>query len=150
MSRHKSEHYKRNIDPVQTDSTLANADITENQAENALQSSDNVVEKEGDSPTEEKIHQLSDAIPASPVNGWENDMFTAPVDGSRIMVSETGEDQGSLVYWRISKYVDKKNLRYVPRGRWTDFLSKVDITFSPKYWKLYNPEEYWPMQGGAA
>lgn len=78
--------------------------------------------------------------------GWENDMESAPIDGSRVMISETGLDQGQLVYWRISKFVDKKNLRYIPRGRWTDFLTKIDITFVPKYWKPYNPEEYWPLQ----
>lgn len=98
-----------------------------------------------ESPIEEKIHQLVDAMALPPVVGWENDMYMAPKDGRRIMVSSTAKDQGSLVYWRISKFVDKKNLRYVPKGRWTDFLTKNDITFVPKYWKSYNPEEYWPL-----
>ena len=79
------------------------------------------------------------------VEGWHNDIHSAPIDGRRIMVSESGTDQGSLVYWRISRIVDKKNLRYIPKGRWTDFLTKKDITFTPNYWKPYNPEEYWPL-----
>lgn len=97
-----------------------------------------------ESPIEEKIHELVEHA-ANPVIGWENNMRIAPTDGRRIMVSQTGVGQGSLVYWRISKVVDKKNLRYIPKGRWTDFLSKKDIEFTPSYWKAYNPEEYWPL-----
>lgn len=98
-----------------------------------------------ESPIEEKIHQLVDDASIVVVSGWENNMRIAPTDGRRIMVSETAIGQGSLVYWRISKVVDKKNLRYIPKGRWTDFLTKKDIEFTPHYWKAYNPEEYWPL-----
>lgn len=98
-----------------------------------------------ESPVEEKIHQLVEQANIPIVDGWENNMRIAPTDGRRIMVSATGEGQGSLVYWRISRIIDKKNLRYIPKGRWTDFLSKKDIDFTPSYWKPYNPEEYWPL-----
>jgi hypothetical protein len=98
-----------------------------------------------ESPIEQKVHEILNSQPAPEIAGWENNMLVAPTDGSRIMVSETGMGQGQLVYWRISKFVDKAKLRYVARGRWTDFLSKLDITYVPKYWKEYNPEEYWPL-----
>ncbi len=106
-----------------------------------------IVESPADeeSPVEQKIHQLVEQAKIPSVEGWENNMYDAPVDGRRIMVSENGKDRGALVYWRISKFVDKASLRYVPKGRWTDFLSKKDITFVPNYWKPYNPEEYWPL-----
>ena len=99
-----------------------------------------------ESPVEEKIHALVEAANIPKVEGWENDMTKAPTDGSRVMISEDGVGKGVLVFWRISKFVDRKNLRYVAKGRWTDFLSKIDVTFVPKYWKLYNAEEYWPLQ----
>lgn len=99
-----------------------------------------------ESPVEEKIQALVEAKLAIPISGWNNDMKLAPIDGQRVMVSEDAKDRGALVYWRISKFVDKKNLRYIPKGRWTDFLSKIDITFVPKYWKPYIAEEYWPLQ----
>ena len=97
---------------------------------------------EGD-PTEPSL-----TIP--PVEGWDNVIFNAPKDGTRVMVSKDGTGNGVLVYWRISKFVDKKNLKYVPRGRWTDFLTKVDIDFEPQYWKAYDPEQYWPLCKGKA
>lgn len=97
------------------------------------------------SPIEQKIQQLVADAHAPEIPGWENNMHTAPTDGRRLMVSETGKDQGALVYWRVSKLVDKKNLRYIPKGRWTELLTRLDIAFVPKYWKPYNPEEYWPL-----
>ncbi len=102
-----------------------------------------------ESPIEEKIHQLVEDASIPDAQGWESNMRIAPVDGRRIMVSQTGIGQGVLVYWRISKVVDRKKLRYIPKGRWTDFLSKKDIEFSPIYWKPYNPEEYWPLTVGS-
>lgn len=99
-----------------------------------------------ESPVEEKIHALVEAANIPKVDGWEHDISKAPTDGSRVMISEDGAGKGVLVFWRISKFVDRKNLRYVAKGRWTDFLSKIDVTFVPKYWKLYNAEEYWPLQ----
>lgn len=125
-----------------------NATFTEQLADTASIDADGV-EARGlilkESPIEEKIHQLVDDASMTIVPGWENNMRIAPTDGRRIMVSETAIGQGSLVYWRISKVVDKKNLRYIPKGRWTDFLTKKDIEFIPVYWKAYNPEEYWPL-----
>lgn len=99
--------------------------------------------KHEESPVEEKIHQLVQQ--AQEVEGWHNDMYSAPTDGRRLMVSKTGKGQGSLVFWRVSRVVDKAKLRYIPKGRWTDFLTKKDIDFAPVYWKPYNPEEYWPL-----
>lgn len=129
-------------------------DVVENFTQEEIQHSDPVPDADApivesfandESPIEEKIHQLVEDASIPFVQGWENNMRVAPIDGRRIMVSETGLGQGALVYWRISKIVDKKNLRYIPKGRWTDFLSKKDIEFKPHYWKPYNPEEYWPL-----
>lgn len=162
MSRHKSDHYRRVIspapeavveNPIAINAIALNSDTSVPIVEEYLstdQESDNRSMDFKESPIEEKIQQLVDDRPAVPVRGWENDMQVAPIDGSRVMVSESAKDQGVLVYWRISKSVDRKNLRYVSNGRWTDFLSKVDIAFVPKYWKPYDPEEYWPLQGGAS
>lgn len=160
MSRNKSDHYRRTIDPVQEDviedPTVIPVDSLLEQESGQTQKSEEesiypvITSLPSESPIEEKIHQLVDAVPLPPIDGWGNDMLEAPIDGSRVMVSETGKDQGVLVYWRISRAIDRKNLRYVSRGRWTDFLSKIDISFAPKYWKPYDPEEYWPLQGGAA
>ena len=117
-------------------------------AEQLGQTSDGAVTEEllskhEESPVEEKIHELVQL--AQEVEGWHNDIHSAPTDGRRLMVSKTGIDQGVLVFWRISKVVDRARLRYVPKGRWTDFLTKKDIEFTPVYWKPYNPEEYWPL-----
>lgn len=78
-------------------------------------------------------------------DGWSN-IESAPLNGARVMVSKTGQDRGVLVYWRVSTYVDKKALRYIPKGRWTDFLSRLDIDFEPNYWQAYDPEKYWPVR----
>lgn len=96
-------------------------------------------------PIEDKVQNLEDSKPAPKKDGWNNDMRSAPTDGSLVMVSETGEDRGVLAYWRISKYVDKANLRYVARGRWSDFNTKINVEFMPKYWKVYKAEEYYPL-----
>ena len=97
------------------------------------------------SPVEDKIQNLMDSKAAPKIPGWNNLMSEAPTDGSRVMVSEDGLGIGVLVYWRISKFVDKTNLRYVPRGRWTDFTTRQDLEFVPRYWKAYNAEEYYPL-----
>lgn len=65
---------------------------------------------------------------------------TAPKD-ARIVVSETGEDQ-TVVFWRIRRVVDKKNLRYVKQGAWTDDFRRIDIDFEPKYWRPYEDTDY--------
>lgn len=75
-------------------------------------------------------------------SGWFP-MTDAPLD-KRIVVSLTGEDQTS-VYWRMRKVVDKKNLRYIPKGGWTDHLSRLDIDFEPKYWRPYVASDYIPV-----
>jgi hypothetical protein len=165
MSRNKSDHYRRTIENVPEavvespavtggigsgatavltvdEGTITSVEVMTGQP---LYVGDTITIV--DSPIEEKIRQLVDDAPIPDVEGWDNDMESAPIDGNRIMVSQTGKDQGALVYWRISRYVDKKTLRYIPKGRWTDFLTKVDIAFTPHYWKPYNPEEYWPLQG---
>lgn len=98
-----------------------------------------------ESPVSQRINEMVETA-FNPPEGWRR-LKEAPVDGTRVMVSETGLDRGVLVYWRVSKYVDKTNLRYVPRGRWTDFTSLKDIEFAPKCWKPYDPEEFWPLQG---
>lgn len=74
--------------------------------------------------------------------GWLP-METAPTD-RRIVVSITGDDQTS-VYWRMRKIVDRKNLRYIPRGAWTDALSRLDIDFEPQFWRPYVASDYIPV-----
>jgi len=68
---------------------------------------------------------------------------TAPKD-RKIVVSMTGEDQ-TCVYWRMRRIVDKKALRYVPHGAWTDDLSRMDIDFEPNYWRPYVASDYIPV-----
>ncbi len=65
---------------------------------------------------------------------------SAPKD-ARIVVSGTGEDQ-TVVFWRIRRVVDKKNLRYIKYGAWTDLFRRIDITFKPKYWRPYKDTDY--------
>lgn len=94
-------------------------------------------------PVEQKIRQLVESeCPA----GWYPIEY-APKDGNRIVVSETGDDQLS-VFWRIRRIVDKKNLRYVKEGKWTDMLSRMDINFDPKYCRPYVATDYipWPRK----
>jgi hypothetical protein len=83
---------------------------------------------------------------APKVKGWNNDLSEAPTNGDRVMLSLTGQDQGVLAYWRVSKYVDRAKLRYVAKGRWTDFTNRLDVPFEPLYWKPYVAEEFWPLQ----
>ncbi len=68
---------------------------------------------------------------------------TAPKD-KRIVVSESGEDQVA-VYWRIRRVVDKKNLRYLTEGKWTEHLTRLDIDFIPRYWRPYVASDYIPV-----
>jgi hypothetical protein len=71
-------------------------------------------------------------------------MECAPRD-CKIVVSETGEDQ-TCVYWRIRRVVDKKNLRYIKTGAWTNDFTRLDIDFEPKYWRPYVSSDYFPMR----
>ncbi len=69
-------------------------------------------------------------------------MDSAPKN-CKIVVSETGEDQ-TCVYWRERRVVDRKNLRYIKRGDWTNDFTRMDIDFTPKFWRPYSSSDYFP------
>ena len=100
-----------------------------------------------ESPVELKIEPPVDKVKAPKRNGWNNDMDAAPHDGQRVVVSADGNDEGVMAYWRITRKVDRKNLRYVTYGKWTEQLTRTDVQFEPMYWKPYVAGEYWPVRG---
>jgi hypothetical protein len=69
-------------------------------------------------------------------------MDSAPTN-CKIVVSETGEDQ-TCVYWRERRVVDRKNLRYLKEGAWTNDFTRLDIDFEPKFWRPYVSSDYFP------
>jgi hypothetical protein len=103
--------------------------------------------KVDESPAEEKIKKLVEAERAPKRTGWNNDMSTAPTDGQRVVISRDANDEGVMAYWRVTRKVDRKNLRYVTYGKWTDQLTRMDVNFEPQYWKTYVASEYWPVRG---
>lgn len=124
-----------------TSSEKNSEDMTESSPSVQSAAMDGLGKLNQESPIEQKIHELvEDQCP----DGW-NPISTAPKDGNRIVVSETGEDQ-EAVYWRIRRVVDKKKLRYNKEGKWTAHLSRLDIDYEPKYWRPYNWTDYipWP------
>jgi len=71
-------------------------------------------------------------------------MDSAPEDGTKIVVSENGQDQ-CCVYWRERRVVDRKNLRYIKKGAWTNDFTRLDIDFEPKFWRPYVSSDYFPV-----
>lgn len=91
----------------------------------------------GESPIEEKIHQLVDN---ANLNGWhpidtEIVIEMPPRNGMGVRLSEFPEGEGVLAVWKKTRKFANTTHRWQESGKWVDFHSGMDITFQPKYWK---------------
>ena len=90
-----------------------------------------------ESPIEEKIHQLVDN---ASLNGWhpidtEIVLQMPPRNGMGVKLSETPDGDGVLAMWKKTRKFANTTHRWAESGKWVDFHSGMDISFTPKYWK---------------
>ncbi len=56
-----------------------------------------------------------------------------PRNGMPIFLSETGDGEGVLGFWKRTRAFNGK--RYEETGKWVDFQTGANIFFKPQYWK---------------
>lgn len=87
------------------------------------------------SPIEEKIQNLVEENRLGcPPHPW-SDIETSARNGMPIYISETGEDEGVLSYWKKTRTFSNPIKRWVEQGKWVDFMSGQDIKFHPNFWR---------------
>ncbi len=62
-----------------------------------------------------------------------NDILTAPMDGTNIILMKDENDPGLMCYWRKTR--TRKQHQWTTSGIWSHTLSRFAISFEPKYWR---------------
>lgn len=65
-------------------------------------------------------------------NGWKS-MDSAPHNGLPAIVSEFGDDEGIVAFWKRSRAFLAK--RWQESGYWCDNGTGLKVNFTPQYWK---------------
>lgn len=91
-------------------------------------------------PVEDEVETLIENVPTlsepEKVNLYDyNDISTAPRNGTLIIVSETGEDKGDIVFWKKTRAFANATHRWEETGFFAGNISNLPISFVPKYWR---------------
>lgn len=67
-------------------------------------------------------------------NGWY------PIEGALrsglpIRISETPNGEGTLARWKRTRAFANATHRWEATGKWEDFITGQEVSFTPKYWK---------------
>jgi hypothetical protein len=68
------------------------------------------------------------------------DIFSAPRDGTNIVIMKDGDDGGCVAYWRKTR--SRRDGKWMLSGRWAHTLTHMIVDFEPKYWKDYDSVEW--------
>jgi hypothetical protein len=83
-------------------------------------------------PQEDVAPVQEQTVNEKSADGWHS-IETAPQDGTNILISETGADEGAPAYWMLTRKF--KNGIWAPRGRWTDPLTHKELSLKAAFWK---------------
>lgn len=77
---------------------------------------------------------FSEPVSAEPINGWMP-IETASLNGMPIKLSLEPNGDGVVGFWKKTRAFANATKRYEPYGKWVDFMTGMDIGFTPKFWK---------------